>query len=384
MKFLHLVWRNLARKKARTVFTLLSVFVAFVLFAYLGAIRQAFTMGIDLAGQDRLFLRHKVSLIQMLPISYLERIAAVPGVKDVSHFTWFGGIYQDPKNFFAQMPCDPERMLRMYPEFLLPEEQKKAWLSERTGAIAGRYLVDRYGWKIGDRIPIQGTIWRPKTGGDTWEFTLVGVYEGKEKGTDTTNFFFRYDYFDEMRRFGQGLVGWYLVRVADPNRAAQVAAALDATFANSEFETKTEPEKAFIQSFANQVGNVGAIISGVVAGVFFTILLVAGNTMAQSVRERLGELAVLKTLGYSNGLVLALVLAESLVLAGAGAGLGLAAGWQAVRFGDPTGGLLPIFFLPLPWLGAGVVLAVALGFLAAAIPAAQAMRLRIVDALRRA
>lgn len=384
MKFLHLVWKNLARKKARTVFTLLSVLVAFLLFAYLGAIRQAFTMGIELAGQDRLFVRHKVSLIQMLPISYLDRIAAVPGVKDVSHFTWFGGIYQDPKNFFAQMPCDPERMLRMYPEFLLPEEQKEAWLAERTGAIAGRYLADRYGWKIGDRIPIQGTIWRPRSGGDTWEFTLVGVYDGRAQGTDTTNFFFRYDYFDEMRRYGQGLVGWYLVRVSDPNRAAEVAAALDATFANSEYETKTEPEKAFIQGFVNQVGNVGAIISAVVAGVFFTILLVAGNTMAQSVRERIPEIAVLKTLGYPNGLVFGLVLAESLSLAGVGGGLGLALGWQLVRLGDPTGGLLPIFFLPLPWLGAGVVFAAALGLLAAVIPAAQAMRLRIVDALRRA
>ncbi len=384
MKFLHLVRKNLTRKKARTIFTLLSILVAFLLFAYLGAIRQAFSMGIDMAGQDRLLLRHKISLIQLLPISYLDRIAAEPGVKDVAHFTWFGGIYQDPKNFFPQMPCDPERLLRLYPEYLLPEEHKKAWLAERTGAIAGRYLADRYGWKIGDRIPIQGTIWRPKTQGDTWEFTLVGIYEGKEKGTDTTGFFFRYDYFDEMRRFGQGLMGWYVIRIDDPDRAVEIAAAIDGTFANSEYETKTEPEKAFMQGFANQVGNVGAIITAVVTGVFFMILLVSGNTMAQSVRERISELAVLKTLGYTGGLVLTLVLVESLLLASVGGGLGLALGWLLASFGDPTPGFLPIFFVPVSWLGVGVGLIAALGLLAGAIPASQAMRLRIVDALRRA
>jgi putative ABC transport system permease protein len=383
MRFFHLVWRNLARKKARSLFTLLSILVAFVLFAYLGAVRQAFTMGVELAGQDRLFVRHKVSIIQPLPVSYLEKIAAVPGVKDVAHFTWFGGIYQDPKNFFAQMPCDPERMLRLYPEYLLPEEQKAAWLAEKTGAVAGRYLADRYGWKIGDRIPIQGTIWRPKRGGDTWEFTLVGIYDGREKGTDTTNFFFRYDYFDEMRRVGQGLVGWYLVRVEDPERAAEVAAAVDSLFANSDYETKTEPEKAFLQGFANQVGNVGAILTAVLSAVFFTILLVAGNTMAQSVRERTRELAVLKTLGYPSGLLLGLVLLESSLLAGLGGGVGLALGWLLVGAGDPTGGLLPIFFVPVRWLLAGAALAVAVGIASGAIPSIEAARLRIADALRR-
>jgi putative ABC transport system permease protein len=384
MKFLPLLWKNLARKKVRTVFTLLSILVAFFLFAYLGAIRQAFTLGIELAGQDRLMLRHKVSLIQLLPISYLNRIEAIPGVTDVCHFTWFGGIYQDPKNFFPQMPVEPERLLKIYPEFLVPEEQQKAWLAERTSAIAGRYLVDRYGWKIGDRIPIQGTIWRPKSGGDTWEFTVAGVYDGKEKGTDTTNFFFRYDYFDETRWFGEGMVGWYVIRIADPDRAAEIARRIDETFANSEYETKTEPEKAFLQGFANQIGNIGAIITAVLTAVFFTILLVAGNTMAQSVRERIGELGVLKTLGYSNGLVLALVLGESILIAGAGGGAGLALGWWVTSLGDPTPGFLPVFYLPARDLLRGIALIVALGIAAGGLPALRAMRLRIVDALRAA
>ncbi len=384
MKYLFFVWKNLTRKKVRTLFTLLSILMAFVLFAYLGAIQQAFSMGVDLAGQDRLLLRHKVSLIQLLPISYLDRIESIEGVKEAAHFTWFGGIYQDPKNFFAQMPTDPERLLALYPEYLLPEDQKKAWLAERTGAIAGRYLVDRYGWKIGDRIPIQGTIWRPKTEGNTWEFTLVGIYEGAEKGTDTTQFFFRYDYFDEMRAFGQGLVGWYGIRITDPDRTAEIAKQIDGRFANSEYETKTESEKAFVQGFANQVGNIGAIITAVLAAVFFTILLVALNTMAQSVRERTSELAVLKTLGYPSGLVLVLVLAESVVLAAVGGGLGLGLGKFLTGLGDPTGGFLPIFFLPARHAAIGVVLILLLGFLAGILPAVQAMRLKIVDALRRA
>ncbi len=384
MKYLFFVWKNLTRKKVRTLFTLLSILMAFVLFAYLGAIQQAFSMGVDLAGQDRLLLRHKVSLIQLLPISYLDRIESIEGVKEAAHFTWFGGIYQDPKNFFAQMPTDPERLLALYPEYLLPEDQKKAWLAERTGAIAGRYLVDRYGWKIGDRIPIQGTIWRPKTEGNTWEFTLVGIYEGAEKGTDTTQFFFRYDYFDEMRQFGQGLVGWYGIRITDPDRTAEIAKRIDGRFANSEYETKTESEKAFVQGFANQVGNIGAIITAVLAAVFFTILLVALNTMAQSVRERTSELAVLKTLGYPSGLVLVLVLAESVVLAAVGGGLGLGLGKFLTGLGDPTGGFLPIFFLPARHAAIGVVLILLLGFLAGILPAVQAMRLKIVDALRRA
>lgn len=383
MKFLPLIWKNVWRKKLRTIFTVLSILIAFILFSYLGATRQAFAVGVQLAGEDRLLLRHKVSLIQLLPISYLPRIENIKGVKDVVHFTWFGGIYQDPKNFMAQMPVDPERLFRLYPEYRLPADQMKTWLAERTGAVVGRYLANKYKWKIGDRIPIQGTIWRPKTGGDTWAFPLVGIYDGAEKQTDTTGFFFRYDYFDEARRFGQGLVGWYVIRIDDPARAEQIAAQIDETFANSEYETKTEPEKAFMQGFANQIGDIGTIITAIVSGVFFTILLVAGNTMAQSVRERIAELAVLKTLGFSDSRVLALVLGESLFVALAGGGLGLALGWGLTLFGDLTGGFLPIFFLPASEVLLGIAMILLLGLAAGGLPALQAGRLRIVDALRR-
>ncbi len=383
MKYLPLVWRNLLRRKVRTIFTVLSILVAFVLFGVLAALNVAFGMGVELAGNDRLVLTHKVSLIQLLPESYQARIAAVPGVTDVLHQTWFGGIYQKPSNFFMQAPVDPAGLLRMYPEYVLPPDQKKAWLTDRTCAIAGRQTADRFGWKVGDRVPIQATIWRKKGGGSTWEFNLCGIFDGAKKGTDTTPFFFNFKYFDEARQFGQGLVGWYVIRIDDPARAAQTAGKIDATFANSFYETKTSTEKAFVQAFAKQVGDIGAIIRAIVTAVFFTILLVAANTMAQSVRERTSELAVLKTLGFPDGLILVLVLLESCAIALVGGGLGLGLAWLATQGGDPTGGLLPAFYLPPADVVRGALFALGLGIVAGIMPAVQAMRLRIVDALRR-
>lgn len=382
MKYLPLLWRSLFRRKVRTIFTLLAVLVAFTLFGFLVAIEAAFGMGVELAGNERLVLIHKVSLIQLLPESYLERIRATPGVTDVCHQTWFGGIYQDPKNFFMQMPVDPECMLRMYPEFKLPEDQKKAWIADRQGAIAGRTTAEKYGWKIGDRIPIQATIWRKKDNSTNWEFNLVGIYDGAEQGTDTTQFFFQYKYFDESRLFGEGQVGWYVVRIANASRAPQIAGQIDSLFANSPAETKTTTEKAFVQAFANQVGNIALIVRSIIAMAFFIILLVTANTMAESVRERTSELAVLKTLGFTDGRVLALVLVESCLIAGVGGFLGLGlAGVLVPKI--PTGNLLPNLFVPTASLGLGIALVFGLGLVAGIFPALRAMRLRIVDALRR-
>ena len=382
MKFLPLVWKNLWRRKIRTIFTLASIFVAFVLFGMLMTIRAAFTFGIDLAGLDRLVLIHKVSLIQPLPVSYQPRLAQVPGVEGATHNTWFGGIYQTPQNFFAQIAVEPEPFMKIYPEFKLPAEQMKAWLGDRQGAIAGRVLADRFSWKIGDRIPIQATIWQPRSGtGTTWEFNLVGIYDG-ESNVDRTQFFFRYDYLDENRRDGTGLVGWYIVKIADPSRSVDMAHRFDEMFANSEYETKTTTEKGFVEGFAKQIGDIGAIMIAILAAVLFTILLIVGNTMAQAVRERTSELAVLKTLGFSNGMVLMLVLAESLFVALLGGGLGLALAWGLVQLGDPTNAL-PVYLLPGDDIAMGIGLMMALGLLAGALPATQAMRLRITDALRR-
>jgi putative ABC transport system permease protein len=383
MKFLWLVWSNLKRKKLRTSLTLLSILVAFLLYGLLCTIKEAFTAGVTMAGADRLITRHKVSLIMTLPVTYAQRMRQVPGVEAVVHWTWFGGIYKDdPKNFFGTFPVEPDAFFEIHKEFLLPEDQKQAWMSTRTGAIIGRTLVGRFGWKVGDRVPVVSPIW-PREGEQAWEFDIVGIYDGAKKGTDTSSLFFRYDYFDEARGHGKGEVGWYMLRVSDPDRATEVASAIDAEFANSPYETKTEPEGAFAQGFVQQVGDIGKILIGVLSAVFFTILLVAGNTMAQAVRERTEELGVLKSLGYTNELVLALVLAESCALAAIGGLAGLGAAWLVTAGGSPVPNMLPIFYLPQRDVIIGVVLVLALGVVAGILPAIQAMRLQIAVALRR-
>ena len=382
MKFFHLIWGNLTRKKLRTALTLLTILVAFGLFGLLCAIKQALVGNVALAGADRLIVRHKVSIIQLLPVSYQARMERIPGVALAVHQTWFGGIYQDPKNFFMQCPVVPEEFMAMFPEFRLPPEQMQAWLKTRTGAIVGRTTAERFKWKIGDKIPIRSPIWGQKT----WEFDLVGIFDGRDKGTDTTGMFFRYDYFDEFRQrqnWGKGLVGWYTIRAKDPAQAADLARRVDEEFANSPAETKTEPEGAFIQAWANQIGNIALIVACILAAVFFTILLVTGSTMSQAVRERIGELGVLKAIGFTNGQLLSLVLAESCLLSLLGGGLGLGFAWLLIARGDPTGGLLPLFHLPTGDLLIGVGLSLALGVLTGVFPALQAMRLRVADALRR-
>jgi putative ABC transport system permease protein len=383
MKFLSLIWSNLKRRKLRTALTLLSTFVAFLLFGLLCTIKEAFTGGIALAGADRLVVRHKVSLIMTLPVTYKERMERIPGVASAVHLTWFNGIYQDePKNFFGSFPTEPEAFLGIYPELVLPEAQKQAWLKTRHGAIVGRSLIDRFKWTIGQRISLKSPIW-PHKNDSAWEFEIVGIYEGAKKGTDTSGFYFRYDYFDEGRARGEGLVGWYGVRVNDPARAGEVAAAIDNEFTNSPYETKAEPEGAFMQGFAAQIGDIGTILIAILSAVFFTILLVAGNTMAQAVRERTEEIGVLKAMGFTNERVLGLVLAESCLIAAVGGLAGLGMAWLATAGGSPVPSMLPVFYLPLRYVGIGVGLVFALGFITGILPAMQAMRLQIAVALRR-
>jgi len=382
MKYFHLIWSNLMRRKLRTSLTLLSILVAFVLFAYLSAIREALVGGVEMAGANRLVVRHKVSIIQLLPESYKARMERIPGVDLATHQTWFGGIYQDPKNFFMQNPVIPEEFLAIHPEMVLAPEQKKAWLETRTGAIVGRSTANRFHWKIGDRVPIMSPIW----GNRTWEFDLVGIFDGEKKSTDTTPLFFRYDYFDEVRKglsWGVGQVGWYTIRVKDPARSAEVAKKIDEEFANSPAETKTEPEGAFVQGFANQIGNIAFIVGTILVAVFFTILLVTGNTMAQAVRERTGELGVLKAIGFTNGQVMGLVLAEACLLTVLGGALGLGIASFFISRGDPTGGMMPRFLFPTGDLCLGAALSLALGVATGIVPARQAMRLRVAEALRR-
>ena len=386
MKFLHIVWRNLMRRKIRTFITIMTIMVAFLLFGGLMAIRAAFSMGIDVAGADRLMMIHKVSIIQSLPSSYGDRIRATEGVTALTHANWFGGYYQEPSNFVQSMAVDPETWLTMYPEFEVPEDQKKAWMGNRIGAIIGVDLAKRLNWKLGDRVPLLAPIYSVAKDGP-WEFTIDGIYDSSKQGVDKTQFFFHYEYLNEVLRKIPGLadqIGWYVFRVADPATSDQLAKRIDAMFANSSAETKTATEKAFVSDFAKQIGDIGSIMMAIAAIVMFFILFVAGNAMAQSVRERINELGVLKTLGFTDGRILSLVLLESCTIAIVGGGLGLLLSWAFITaVGDPTGGLLPIFHFPPRDLIFGAVLVFVLGVGTGLIPALQASRLKIVDALRR-
>jgi putative ABC transport system permease protein len=384
MKYLHLIWASLFRRRTRTVLTLFSIIVAFLLFGLLNALIIAFNRGVELAGADRLVTQGKYSLTEVLPISYYEQIKQIDGVTLVTHAQWFGGIYQDPKNFFPQFAVEPASYLDMYPEFAISPEQREAFINTRTGAIAGLSLAKRFGWKIGDKIPIQATIWPLADGSNTWEFDLVGFLEGKDETAKSQEgaLIFHYDYFDEARQFARGTTGIYIVRAADPDRAASVAAAIDRRFANSQNETKTGSEKAFNQNFIKQIGDIGFIVQAILGAVFFTILLVTGNTMAQSVRERVPEIAILKTLGFSDGKALGLVFAEAMLLALLGGLLGL----LLVQLIVP--GMAKAMEAFLPGLGVdggrwliGAILAIALGAITGLLPALKAQRLRIVDAL---
>jgi putative ABC transport system permease protein len=384
MKFLPLVWRNLLRRKVRTIFTILSIFVAFVLFGFLMSVRAAFSMGVDLAGVDRLMVLNKTTIIQPLPYSYGDQIRRLEGVTDITHANWFGGYYQEPRNQFANMAVEPKSWLRMYPEFELSEDQKKAFLADRTAAIVGVDTANRFGWKVGDRIPLQATIFR-RPDGAAWEFNLVGIYDSPVKGTDKTQLFFHWQLLDEIFRnsnFG-GQVGWYVIRVDDPEKSPEIAKTIDTMFANSSSETKTDTEKAFVAGFAKQIGNISLITQLIATAAILLILLVAANTMAQSIRERTNELAVLKTLGFGDGKVLSMVLLESCAIAVIGGAAGLLVAWVLILGGDPTGGFLPLFFFPVRDLILGGVFVLLLGLVAGAFPAWQAGRLRIVDALRR-
>jgi putative ABC transport system permease protein len=385
VKYAFLVWKNLWRRRTRTILTVLSVLIAFMLFGLLSAFNYAFTIGTDMANANRLVTIHKISLIQPLPISYLQRIRALPGVEDVTHANWFGGYYQDQRNQAPQFPVDAASYLRLYPELELPDAQREAWLADRAGMIVGSALAEQFDWSVGDRIPIQATIWTREDGGRTWEFVIDGIFT-MEEGRGGDNFMlFHYDYFNEARAFGEDMVGWYVLRVADSADPAQVAAAIDAQFANSFAETKTSTERAFAESFVQQFGDIGLIVSAVLGAVFFTILLVAGNTMAHAVRERIPEMAVLKTVGFSNGSVLALVLTESIVIAVLGGSVGLGLSWLALEsIPAAVSNALPGLFLPPQAIGTGLLYMLAVGVAAGNLPALQAGRLTIAEALRRA
>jgi putative ABC transport system permease protein len=381
MRFLPLVWSNLMRRPVRTICTGLSIFVAFLLIGALLSIRAGFSRRVDLRGADRLVVSHRNSFNGPMPLAYRDRLSTIAGVAGVTYVAWFPGVYQDPRNDFPKLAVDTESWFEMYRDlWAVPDDQLARWKATRTGALVGEELAERFDWKLGDRIPIKGTMW-PKAGGGAWEFTVEGIYSGAPGTGDLM--FFHYGYFNETRTVGRDFVDSYRVRVSDSTRADITAQEIDAAFANSAFETTTTTENAFVRAIAEQIGDVGAIVIAILGPVLFTILLVCGNTMAQAVRERTSEIAVLETLGFTESRVLGLVVAESFALPAVAGGMGIAA-WLFIQRMDPMGGAIPMLPSTPADLGLSALVAVVLGLTAGVVPARHVHRLTIVDALRRA
>ena len=381
MKFGSLVLSNLFRKKVRLLLTLGSFAVALFLFTFLALVRNAFTSGAQVASARRLVTINRVSIIQPIPLSYRDKIMRIPGVQSVTHDNWFGGVYQDEKNFFPQFAIDPANQRQVFSELVVPDDQWNTFLKDRQGAIVGARTAKRFGWKIGDRIPIKNSVF----GSDAWEFVVDGIYHGQRPQDDETQFWFQWDYFEErVTQNYKGQVGWYTVKLDSPDDAMRVGKAIDAEFANSPYETKTDTESAFAAGWVKQFGNIETLIVSIGGVVFFTLLLVTGNTMAISVRERTGELAILKALGFKDHLVLLLVLAEALAIALCGGLLGLALAALAVPgLSSALSGMLPNLVLSKAMIATGIVFALLVGACSGLLPGIGAMRLRVVDAFRR-
>jgi putative ABC transport system permease protein len=384
VKYLPLVWSQLFRRKTRTVLTLLSVLVAFLLFGLLQAVQIAFESGADSADAKRLLTTARYSIIEPLPMSYAPRIERVAGVVAVAYADWFGAKYQNESNAFAVFAVDPARYLDMYPEFEIAPAQREAFMKTRTGAVAGKRLMDRYGWRVGQKLPISSEIHAKTDGSLDWEFDLVGVFDAEDPAVraNTDVVLINVAYFDEARQSGRGKTGWYITRIADADQARTIAADVDRLFMNSPDETKTAPEKEFAIGFAKQIGDLGALVTRILLAVFFTILILTGNTMAQAIRERIPELAILKTLGFSNVTVTALVLGEAALLLGIGATLGMLTAVSIIPgLNSATGGRFPPLFVHAETFVLAAVVALALALAVGLPPALRVHRLRIVEAL---
>lgn len=378
MKYFPLIWAGLWRKRARTVFTMLSIVIAFLLFGLLQGINQGFNTAVQNLNVDRLYVSAKSNMTDGLSFAQINRIRAVPGVRAVSLWTYFGGYYQNARNAVPAFATEVEPLFRIYRELKIKPEYLEAMKTTRAGALVSDALAKQFGWKVGDRVPIGTSIWTGKDGSNTWYFDIVGTFDASSVGTGLPSFYFNFDYFDEASSFGRGVVHYFLVGIEDPRQATQLSSAIDKLFENSSNETRTQTESALVQMQLKQLGDINFIVNSIVGAVLFTLLFLTANTMMQSVRERTSELAVLKTLGFSDAKVVTLVLVESLVLclfAGL-AGLGLASLVFPVMkpvFGD--------FAMPAVVLGMGAGMAVLLAMVSGFPPAWRARQLKIVDAL---
>ncbi|WP_447780700.1 ABC transporter permease [Stenotrophomonas riyadhensis] len=382
MKYFSLVWAQLFRSRTRTLLTLLSVVAAFLLFGMLDSVRVAFSSGGSVEGANRLVVASRLSITQSLPIRLETQIRQVSGVRDVTYGMWFGGIYQDPKNFFPNFSVAPN-YFDVYRELQIDPAQLQDWQQTRTGAIVGETLAKQFGWKIGDTIPLQATIF-PRGGSNDWPLELKGIYRSKDRAlaaNEERQLMMNWKYFDESNDYIKNQVSWYTVTLDNPEQSSRVAQAIDAISANSDHETKTQTESAFQQAFVKQFADIGMIVTSIMGAVFFILLLLTGNTMAQAVRERVPELATLKTLGFKDSTVLTLVMVESVLLIGLGGllGMGLAA-LILPAISPKSMGMLPPHVPTPTWL-VGIVLIVVIGIVVGLLPALRAKRLKIVDAL---
>jgi len=379
MKFFPLLWAGLWRKRTRTVLTLFSVVIAFLLFGLLQGVNAWLSNAVADSRVNRLYTVSRISYVEPMPSAYLTQIESVPGVVSVSYFHWFGGYFQDAKNTVVSYPVDIRRLFKVFPDWKVPQDQLDKMIRTRDGAIIGQALARRYGWKIGDRVPLRTTIWGKKDGSFSYDFEVVGIFTVPEQPSNEQLFLMNWDYFDESRASGQGMVGWYAFSIADPTQAAAISKKVDAMFANSPYETKTQTEKEFAQAQVKQIGDIGFMVNAIVGAVMFTLLFLTGNTMMQSMRERIPEFAVLKTLGFSDAAVTTLVVAESILLCVFAALLGL---FLAASI-FPAAKLATGFEILMPssvFVG-GVIGAVVLALLSALPPAWRANRLTVVDAL---
>jgi putative ABC transport system permease protein len=373
---------NMFRKRTRTVLTLLSVIMAFLLFGLLQSVNSIFNAGADFVGATRLMTQARVSFTQPLPISMVPKLEAIPGVARVAYSQWFGGVWQENTPLFV-FAVDPQRQHDVYPEYTMPDAQWQAFAKTRTGMIAGKQVADEYGWKVGQKIPISSNIYPQKDGSKSWAFDLVGIFDGKDEDSKkrTNQSFINHDYFDEANQFGKGRTNFFILKLTDSSQAEAVSKTVDAMFENSPDETKTQTEKDFNVSFVKQIGDIGLIVRWILFAVFFTLLLVVGNTMAQSVRERIPELAVLKTLGFSDGSVLGFVFAEAFALCLFGGLVGLALATAAgAMVAKATGNQFQLNVDAKVWL-IGIVAIVLMSLAVGLLPALRARRLKIVDAL---
>lgn len=382
MKYFSLICAQLFRSKTRTVLTLFSVIVAFLLFGLLDSVRVAFTAGGSVEGVNRLVVASRLSITQSLPVRLEAQIRSVPGVRDVTYAMWFGGIYKDPKDFFPNFSVAPN-FFDVYSEYEMPPEQLKAFRDTRTGAAVGEALAKKNGWKVGDVIPLQATIF-PRGGSNDWPLELKAIFRAKDRANvqAENQLMMNWKYFDESNDYIKGKVSWYTVRLDNPEHASRVAQAIDALSANSDHETKSQTESAFQQAFVKQFADIGLIVTSIMGAVFFTLVLLTGNTMAQAVRERIPELATLKTLGFQDRTVLTLVIVESVLLIVLGGLLGMALAAAAIPvLASASRGALPVHAVPAQTWLIGVALMLVIGVVVGLLPALRAQRLKIVDAL---